>query len=476
LRGSLQLRTGQASGWVFDPKAEARSVAVRLRVDGRVIGEGIANLPRPDVARALGIAGNHGFRLPLDGPAPAGEVRLEARAGAGRPWRPVARNGRRARQYQSFEDGAGASDSRRKLEALRLALLPNRKGDKATPLAGLSVLDLGCNEGFFSGEALRQGARRVVGVDANAAVLARARARFPAAEFRLGSWWDLPEDETFDVILLLSAIHYEPEQAALLAMLARRLAPGGTLVVECGISRRAGKVWQTVVRGDGPRRFPTHALFVEDLAGPFACRCVGESVAQRGDPIPRRVYHCVPKAGTVLLVAGPGRVGKSTLANELERRGIPLVRTDRLLGAILRDPGFDGTPLAAVVRRFSAEHPVHFGRIGDAVASERPADFVAALLEALPRDVTVASIEGEILRHRGISDPLSRALRARGLRPWVIEAQRPSVLGETGSRAVARLRTAAAFAVIAAGRLWRHARGTAQGAVRRGPDTGARPR
>jgi len=473
LRGSIQVRAGQASGWVFDPAAEARSLAVRLRLDGRVIAEGLADLPRPDVAQALGIAGDHGFRLPLAVPVPdAGRLRLEARADSGRPWQPVTRHGKRAGQYQSFGDAAGASDSRRKLDALRLALLPNRVGGKASPLAGLSVLDLGCNEGFFCGEALRQGARRVVGIDANAAVLSRAKARFPAAEFRQGSWWDLPE-ERFDVILLLSAIHYEPDQAALLAMLAKRLAPGGTLVLECGVSRRGGKAWQTVVRGDGPRRFPTHALLVEELADPFACRWVGPSVPQRGDPVPRRVYHCVPKAGTVLLVAGPGRVGKSTLAGELERRGIPLVRTDRVLGAVLRDARFDGTPLAGTVRRFSAEHPVHFGRIGDAVAAERPAELVAALLAELPPGASVASIEGEILRHAAILDPLSRALRERGLRPWVIAAQRPSPLREAGSRAAAWTRAALAAAAFAAGRLWRRARGTPQGAVRRGSEPGA---
>jgi SAM-dependent methyltransferase len=328
------------------------------------------------------------------------------------------------------------------------------------------VLDLGCNEGFFCGEALRQGARRVVGIDANPAVLARARARFPKAEFRAGSWWDLPE-ERFDVILLLSAIHYEPDQAGLLAVLADRLNPGGTLVLECGISRRPGKAWQTVTRGDGERSFPTHALFVEDLARPFACRLIGASVWQRGDPIPRRVYHCVPKAGTVILVAGPGRVGKSTLANELARHGIPLVSTDRLLHAVLRDPRFDGTPLAATVRRFPAEPPVHFGRIGDAVAAERAADFVAALLAELPQEAAVASIEGEILRHRSIADPLSRALRERGLRPWVIAMQRPNPLGAAASNAVARARSGAAAGLSAGGRRWRRGRGVTRGAARR---------
>ncbi len=162
--GSLQVRTDEVRGWAYDPDAQAISVEVRLRLGERVIGEGRAALPRPDLAKAFGIAGDHGFRLPVTVPAAdVGRIVAEARVAADRPWQPLGRPGgkpapgRRRGQYQSFDDARGASRSAEKLAALRLPLLPNHF-DRETPLKGLSLLDLGCNEGFFCGEALRQGA------------------------------------------------------------------------------------------------------------------------------------------------------------------------------------------------------------------------------------------------------------------------------------------------------------------------------
>ena len=94
------------------------------------------------------------------------------------------RGGRRSSvQYQSFDDAKGGSKSGEKLKALRLPQLRRTGHSEATPLRGLSVLDIGCNEGFFCGDALQQGARRVVGIDMNKGFLERARKRFPDGEF-----------------------------------------------------------------------------------------------------------------------------------------------------------------------------------------------------------------------------------------------------------------------------------------------------
>ena len=122
------------------------------------------------------------------------------------------------------------------------------------------------------------------------------------------------------MILFLSAIHYEPEPAALLRKLAGHLAPGGTLIVECGIASGRGKAWRSVTRADGKRRYPTLDLFVGEVCQPFATRMVGPSVAQSGDPVPRRVFHCALKESMALIVIGPSRSGKSTLAREFGQR------------------------------------------------------------------------------------------------------------------------------------------------------------
>jgi trans-aconitate methyltransferase len=112
-------------------------------------------------------------------------------------------------QYQSFPGVKGSSESLEKLKALRL---PSLKGKK--------FIDLGCNEGYFCGYALFAGAAEITGIDRSAAAIGLARSRFPECTFLSQSWEQLP-DEKYDVILLLSALHYAEDQEALSAWLMR---------------------------------------------------------------------------------------------------------------------------------------------------------------------------------------------------------------------------------------------------------------
>src|SRR5438093_5815394 len=99
-------------------------------------------------------------------------------------------------QYQTFDDAPGMVDSRAKLRAFQLP-----------PLSGKTFFDVGCNEGFYCGIALRAGAARVVGLDGSEEFIASARRRFPDVEFLLQRWDTLP-NERFDVVLFASAMHY----------------------------------------------------------------------------------------------------------------------------------------------------------------------------------------------------------------------------------------------------------------------------
>src|SRR5690606_35036606 len=114
-------------------------------------------------------------------------------------------------QYQSFPDVKGGSNSLDKLSTLRLP-----------PLAGKSILDVGCNEGFFCGFALFEGASHIVGLDRSAQAIRRATARFPGVSFVQSSWDTLPEGQ-FDIITLLSALHYAEDQEALIHALMGKL-------------------------------------------------------------------------------------------------------------------------------------------------------------------------------------------------------------------------------------------------------------
>jgi tRNA (mo5U34)-methyltransferase len=80
-------------------------------------------------------------------------------------------------------------------------------------LTGKTVLDLGCNAGFFSLELKRRGAARVVGVDHDERCLAQARfaAEVQGAqiEFKKLEIWDVGAlKEKFDVVLFLGVLDH----------------------------------------------------------------------------------------------------------------------------------------------------------------------------------------------------------------------------------------------------------------------------
>jgi tRNA (mo5U34)-methyltransferase len=80
-------------------------------------------------------------------------------------------------------------------------------------LRGLSVLDIGCNAGFYAIEMKRRGAARVLGLDTDERYLAQAR--FAAdvegadIEFRQMSVYELPTlGERFDLVLFMGVLYH----------------------------------------------------------------------------------------------------------------------------------------------------------------------------------------------------------------------------------------------------------------------------
>lgn len=214
--------------------------------------------------------------------------------------------------YQSFPGTAGDSNSSAKLERLRLP----------ADLTGCSVLDVACNEGFFCMEARRRGASRVVGIDRDAQFIDRARERDPETDYRVMDYLALDAiDERFDVILLLSALHYAVDPQRLLNDIVDLLTPTGLFVLECGVAPGRKPEWVTVQRPVGDVvRHPTHSMLMRALRG-ASVRPVGPSVRQEGDPIDRHVYHARRLRPMVLLVSGPSGTGKSTLLRALSVGG-----------------------------------------------------------------------------------------------------------------------------------------------------------
>lgn len=80
-------------------------------------------------------------------------------------------------------------------------------------LAGMSVLDIGCNGGFYSLEMKRRGAARVVGLDSDPRYLAQARYAAEVCEaeieFRQMSVYQVAElKEKFDFVLFMGVLYH----------------------------------------------------------------------------------------------------------------------------------------------------------------------------------------------------------------------------------------------------------------------------
>jgi tRNA (mo5U34)-methyltransferase len=124
-------------------------------------------------------------------------------------------------------------------------------------LTGRSVLDVGCNAGFYAIEMKRRGAARVVGVDSDERYLEQARlaAEITAAdvEFRRMSVYQLPSlGERFDVVLFMGVLYHLRHPLLALDILHEYVA-------------RDLLVFQSMLRGDaGSRRFEPDYEFWQD--------------------------------------------------------------------------------------------------------------------------------------------------------------------------------------------------------------------
>ena len=80
-------------------------------------------------------------------------------------------------------------------------------------LSGRTVLDIGCNAGFYSLEMKRRGAKRVVGIDSDDHYLAQAQfaaeVKGVEVEFRNMSVYDVGNlAETFDIVLFMGVLYH----------------------------------------------------------------------------------------------------------------------------------------------------------------------------------------------------------------------------------------------------------------------------
>jgi ubiquinone/menaquinone biosynthesis C-methylase UbiE len=93
------------------------------------------------------------------------------------------------------------------------------------------ALDAACGTGRYARYMSERG-HKVSAVDMTPAMLDRARANAPDAEFKVGTLEALPfPDRTFDLVMCGLALTHLPEIARAIAEMARVLKPGGTAII-----------------------------------------------------------------------------------------------------------------------------------------------------------------------------------------------------------------------------------------------------
>jgi len=225
--------------------------------------------------------------------------------------------------YQSHDaTSTSVSNTRRKLSRLKLP----------DSLAGMRVLDIGCNEGYFCGIANERGAAEVVGIDYVASNIEVARQRYSreGIRFVLQPWKDLPEG-SFDLIIWASAMHYELDPRLVVDSIATRLAPGGLFVLECGVIMSHGKEYVPVPRIADTRYYPSRDFLIDCVLAEFSVRQVAEAESADGDLVPRAVFHCRKASPIVVLIRGNSGVGKSSLAERLKGSATKTISLDMVV-------------------------------------------------------------------------------------------------------------------------------------------------
>jgi trans-aconitate methyltransferase len=119
--------------------------------------------------------------------------------------------------------------------------------DLLAPKPGELILDLGCGSGELAQEIADYGAQ-VVGLDASADMLAKARQQYPNLDFRLGDAVSFELPERFDAIFSNAALHWVPDAEGAIRQMHRHLKPGGRLVAEMGGQGNVGQIVAAVLR------------------------------------------------------------------------------------------------------------------------------------------------------------------------------------------------------------------------------------
>lgn len=196
------------------------------------------------------------------------------------------------KSYQSFSSERN-TNSKSTLKLKKLGI--------PSDLNGKTVLDLGCNEGFFSFECEKRGAK-VIGIELDKNWFQKALKRkneiSSFVNFLNEDWNSLPTlNYKFDIVLFLAAFHYiKNNQLQILRNVFDKMKKNGLFILEAGVIEKNEGAFliESIKRPAGDVCQFTNKFTLEKLlkdSGFNNIRFYGKSVQVVGDDIPRYVVH-----------------------------------------------------------------------------------------------------------------------------------------------------------------------------------------
>ena len=152
--------------------------------------------------------------------------------------------------------------------------------DLLEPERGERVLDLGCGTGHLTARIADAGAT-AVGLDASETMVTEARERYPECEFVHGDARAFTFDRPFDAVFSNAALHWIPEQDAVLDSVADVLRSGGRFVAELGGAGNVAAIVDAVRDEAASRGYDVESPWYFPSVGEYATKLESHGLETR---------------------------------------------------------------------------------------------------------------------------------------------------------------------------------------------------